>query len=84
MTIPAVRSTIIEDFYVILVNWEGTSSDAATFKVFLNPLINWIWTGAIIFIAGTLVAAWKDPADEKIKAAAGRRSRLAVRSAVGD
>jgi len=84
MTIPAVRSTIIEDFYVILINWEGTSSNAATFKVFLNPLINWIWAGAIIFIAGTLVAAWKDPADEKIKAAAGRRSRLAVRSAVGD
>jgi cytochrome c-type biogenesis protein CcmF len=84
MTIPAVRSTIIEDFYVILINWEGTSSNAATFKVFLNPLINWIWAGAIIFITGTLVAAWKDPADEKIKAAAGSRSRLAVRSAVGD
>jgi cytochrome c-type biogenesis protein CcmF len=84
MTIPAVRSTFTEDFYVILVNWEGTTIDGATFRVFLNPLINWIWAGGIIFIIGTLVAAWRDPADEKIKAAAGTRGRIAVRSAVGD
>lgn len=84
MTIPALRSTFTEDFYVILVNWEGTSNDGATFKIFLNPLINWIWTGGIIFIIGTLVAAWRDPADEKIKAAAGARGRIAIRSAAGD
>ena len=60
MTIPSARSTITEDFYVILVNWEPTTADAATFRVFLNPLINWIWTGGIIFIVGTLIAAWPD------------------------
>jgi cytochrome c-type biogenesis protein CcmF len=84
MTIPALRSTFTEDFYVILVNWEGTSNDGATFRLFVNPLINWIWAGGIIFIIGTLVAAWRDPVDEKIKAAAGTRGRMAVRSAVGD
>jgi len=49
MTIPAVRSTIAEDFYVLLVNWEATSNDAATFRVFLNPLINWVWAGGGYF-----------------------------------
>jgi cytochrome c-type biogenesis protein CcmF len=83
MTIPAVRSTIAEDFYVILINWEGTSNDAATFRVFLNPLINWVWAGAVIFVIGTLVAAWPDPADRKVTA--GERSRpVVVGSATGD
>ncbi len=70
MTIPDVRPTVTEDFYVLLVNWEGTSDSAATFRLFINPLINWIWAGAIIFVLGTLVAAWPDPAEEKIVAAA--------------
>jgi cytochrome c-type biogenesis protein CcmF len=65
MTIPAARSTISEDFYVLLVNWEPTSADAATFRIYLNPLINWVWAGGIIFIIGTLIAAWPDPRDER-------------------
>jgi cytochrome c-type biogenesis protein CcmF len=84
MTIPDARSTIGEDFYVLLVNWEGTSNDAATFRIFLNPLINWVWAGAFIFIAGTLVAAWPDPADEKITASSRSRRRVAVSGATGD
>ena len=84
MTIPSARSTLTEDFYVILVNFEGTTADAATFRIFLNPLINWVWAGAFIFIAGTLVAAWPDPADEKIRAGTRTRRRLVVGGATGD
>jgi cytochrome c-type biogenesis protein CcmF len=73
MTIPSARSTFTEDFYVILVNFEGTTADEATFRIFLNPLINWVWAGAIIFVAGTLVAAWPDPAEQRIMA--GRREK---------
>ncbi|MBK9052217.1 MAG: heme lyase CcmF/NrfE family subunit [Chloroflexi bacterium] len=70
MTIPDLRATISEDFYVLIVNWEGFSSNAATFRAYLNPLINWVWAGGIIFIIGTLIAAWPDPVDEKARAAA--------------
>ncbi|MCI0393373.1 MAG: heme lyase CcmF/NrfE family subunit [Chloroflexi bacterium] len=83
MTIPDLRPTFTEDFYVLLVNWEGTTEDAATFRLFLNPLINWVWAGGVIFIIGTLTAAWRDPADEKITAAAHAR-RTAVAGATGD
>jgi cytochrome c-type biogenesis protein CcmF len=41
----------------------------ATFRIYLNPLINWIWAGAIIFAIGTLVAAWPDKREERIAAA---------------
>jgi cytochrome c-type biogenesis protein CcmF len=60
ITIPSVRSTIGEDFYVILVGWESVEQSQATFKVYLNPLINWLWAGAFLLIFGTLVAAWPD------------------------
>lgn len=65
MTIPDARSTVTEDFYVIMVNWEPTSADQATFRIYLNPLINWVWTGGIIFVIGTLIAAWPDPSPER-------------------
>jgi cytochrome c-type biogenesis protein CcmF len=58
MTIPGVRSTWEDDFYVILVDWLPISSQGATFKVFHNPLVNWLWFGGWVFIFGTLVAAW--------------------------
>jgi cytochrome c-type biogenesis protein CcmF len=67
MTIPSARSTITEDFYVILVNWEPTSADAATFRIFLNPLINWVWAGGVIFVLGTLIAAWPDREKEPVR-----------------
>ena len=70
MTIPSARSTITEDFYVILVNWEPTTADAATFRIFLNPLINWVWAGGVIFIIGTLIAAWPEREREQAPARA--------------
>ncbi len=70
MTIPDLRATISDDFYVLIVNWEGFSANAATFRVYLNPLINWVWAGGVIFIIGTIIAAWPNPVDEKVKAAA--------------
>ncbi len=60
MTIPGVRSTIEDDLYVILVNWEQISASSATFKVFHNPLINWLWIGGILLIFGSFIAAWPD------------------------
>ena len=81
MTIPGVRSTVSEDFYVIMVNWESVTADAATFRIYLNPLINWVWTGGFIFILGTLFAAWPDPVDQKVSAASRARRRAAAQPA---
>lgn len=69
MTIPGVRSTLGEDFYVLLVDWQPMSAVGASFKVYVNPLINLVWAGGLIFILGTLVAAWPD-ADEAKRYAA--------------
>ncbi|MFQ5814282.1 MAG: heme lyase CcmF/NrfE family subunit, partial [Anaerolineae bacterium] len=57
MTIPSVWSRPQGDVYALLLAWEN---NRATFKVFLNPLVMWLWLGGVTFIAGTLVAAWPE------------------------
>jgi cytochrome c-type biogenesis protein CcmF len=57
VSVPAVHSTAGEDVYILLVGWNDSGTEA-TFKVFVNPLINWVWLGGIAMMLGTLVAAW--------------------------
>ena len=40
MTIPGVRSTLEDDLYVLLVDWQPIGTEGATFKVYHNPLVN--------------------------------------------
>ena len=65
VTIAGVRSTLADDLYVVLVNWENISAAQAPFKVYHNPLVNWLWIGSLMFIFGFLVAAWPDLGEEK-------------------
>ena len=72
----AMHSTLQNDLYVI---YEGKNpdTDKPIIKVFLNPLMNWIWIGVVIVVMGTFVAlvpnmtrtrgagaggSWKSPA----------------------
>jgi cytochrome c-type biogenesis protein CcmF len=62
----AIRSTLVEDLYVILVSWD--ESGAAAFKVLVNPLVIWIWIGGTVVVLGGLIAFWPE-----------RRAKLATR-----
>jgi len=58
-SIPSVYSTLREDLYVILTNIEADGS--ATFKVYRNPLVNWIWIGSYVFLLGAIAVMWPHP-----------------------
>jgi cytochrome c-type biogenesis protein CcmF len=58
-SIPSVYSTLREDLYVILTAIENDGS--ATFKVYRNPLVNWIWIGGYVFVLGTISVMWPHP-----------------------
>jgi cytochrome c-type biogenesis protein CcmF len=75
MSIPGVRSSLEDDVYILLVSWEPVGVGAATFKVYRNPLVNFVWWGGLVFILGTLVAAW--PEREALPLAVARRQRPA-------
>ncbi|MBI2869782.1 MAG: heme lyase CcmF/NrfE family subunit [Chloroflexi bacterium] len=59
VTVAAVRSTLLEDLYVILINWEEDGA-SASFKIMANPLVNWMWIGMAVLVLGALVAFWPE------------------------
>ncbi|MBN1312102.1 MAG: heme lyase CcmF/NrfE family subunit [Anaerolineae bacterium] len=66
VSIPATHTTLAgDDYYVLLVAWEQVDLSAATIKVYINPLVNWIWGGGLILVLGTLAAAWPDVRQER-------------------
>ena len=80
MTIPGVRSTWEDDFYVLLVDWQPVSTIGATFKIYHNPLVNWLWIGGLVFILGTMIAAWPDKDPDTSRVRASRKSYVAAKA----
>ena len=55
-SIPAIRSSLREDLYVLLTAVEADGS--ATLKIHRNPLVGWIWLGGATFVLGTVLVMW--------------------------
>jgi cytochrome c-type biogenesis protein CcmF len=58
-SIPSIYSTWLSDVYVILTAVEVDGS--ASIKIYNNPLVNWIWAGAILFAFGGISILWPHP-----------------------
>jgi cytochrome c-type biogenesis protein CcmF len=54
-TIVAIHSTVLRDLYVIFLG-RNPETNRPIIKVFLNPLVSWIWVGVAIVFAGTVLA----------------------------
>ncbi len=49
----AIHSTLLEDLYVVYL---GTSENGrALIQVYLNPLVSWVWAGAVVMFLGTIL-----------------------------
>lgn len=62
VSVPGVYATPGKDVYILLIGWDVIDDvQNATFKIYINPLINWVWIGGFIMIIGTIIAAWNGP-----------------------
>ncbi len=53
LTHVAISTTPVADVYVVLA---GTSADgSASFRVFVNPLVTWIWAGGAVILLGVVL-----------------------------
>ncbi|WP_089941580.1 heme lyase CcmF/NrfE family subunit [Candidatus Entotheonella palauensis] len=76
----ALRTSLFEDLYIILAGFEP--SRIATFKVFVNPLVAWLWLGGLVMVIGTIIAIWPE---RRVPQPARRQAEAAVSaSAQGD
>tara|TARA_Y100000031_G_scaffold58624_1_gene66213 strand:- start:500 stop:2197 length:1698 start_codon:yes stop_codon:yes gene_type:complete len=58
-----VRSTLVSDLYVILADFR--EDESATLKVYLNPMVSWLWMGGWVIALGTVVCAWPDRLEQR-------------------
>ena len=65
---PAVRTALGEDLYVTLLAYNPTTR-TVTLRVFVNPLVMWIWAGGGIVALGALFAIWPDRRRTAVEAA---------------
>ena len=52
----AIRSTPVEDLYVVPSSLQEDGS--AGFRIFVNPMIWWIWVAGPVMVLGTVIALW--------------------------
>ena len=52
-----LRAGVVDDVYAVLAGWDNSGA-TASFKVYVNPLMSWMWAGGIVMMLGVLVSAW--------------------------
>src|SRR6185436_20839625 len=65
----AMRSTLIEDLYLVLGSYDDKSG-LTTLIVFVNPLVNWLWIGGLVVVLGTVIVMSPTAAEQRALAAA--------------
>ena len=60
----SIYSSLREDFYLILVG--NSEDDSAKFQVYINPLVNAVWLGGLLFVLGSLWTMWPTGRDRRL------------------
>jgi cytochrome c-type biogenesis protein CcmF len=76
-TVVALHSTLQADLYVIFMG-RNPDTNRPIIKVFLNPLIAWLWIGVLIVVAGTAFALVPSAAPRRREATAPLAMPVAV------
>jgi len=61
---PLHGSRLGEDFYVIPM-WVDPATGRANFRIFVNPMVNFIWFGGLVFVLGSIVTILPDSRERK-------------------
>jgi len=54
---PTVMTSVGEDFYLTLLAYDPDTG-AVTLRLFINPLVVWIWVGGAVVVLGAGFAIW--------------------------
>ena len=55
---PSVRNGILDDLYLTMEPGAKPGDTSATIKIFIKPLIVWLWIGGATMVVGTLLSAF--------------------------
>jgi len=74
-------NSLRDDLYTVVGSID-VESKRATFRIHVNPLVQWIWIGVIVLISGAAVSLWPDVALREVGAWSYVRATAAVTSSV--
>jgi cytochrome c-type biogenesis protein CcmF len=72
---------IEEDVYIILTGY-NEQSQTANFRVYINPLVNWVWLGFFLLMVGTIICLIPGSWVETVKPPRKTRSGRVVETAL--
>jgi cytochrome c-type biogenesis protein CcmF len=55
---PSVRNGVLDDIYLTIEPGAKPGENTATIKIFIKPLIVWLWTGGLLMVVGTALAGF--------------------------
>ncbi|MBA3286891.1 MAG: heme lyase CcmF/NrfE family subunit [Acidimicrobiia bacterium] len=55
---PSVRTGVVDDVYLTLERGATAGAERTTIRVFVKPLVLWLWIGGAVMAIGTLLAAF--------------------------
>lgn len=53
---PSVRTSAVNDIYITIEPPVKMDSGVAKVKIFIKPMVMWIWVGGLLMVAGTVLA----------------------------
>ena len=53
---PSVKTGLFKDIYLVLENGSKPSTGVAKVKIFIEPMVVWIWIGGLLCALGTILA----------------------------
>ncbi|RMH43872.1 MAG: hypothetical protein D6689_03865 [Deltaproteobacteria bacterium] len=82
-TEPAIESVGADDVYLALLGFEPGTEGIANFRLFLNPLVNWVWLGFTVLMLGCFVCLIPESVVRMLKPAPKTRvGRIADKAAL--
>ncbi|MDL1894659.1 heme lyase CcmF/NrfE family subunit [Anaerolineae bacterium CFX7] len=70
MTDPAIYGDapfFRQDVYAIIQGWED-NFEYVSFRVYVNPMVAWVWLGGILYLLAVTVTMFPDPQEKKSRA----------------
>jgi hypothetical protein len=61
---PLNASRFGEDFYVIPL-WVDPLTGQTNFRIFVNPMVNFLWFGGLLFVIGSVIAILPDSRERR-------------------
>src|SRR6185312_12177148 len=68
MTTEVAMSHSLRDDLYLVVGSINPQTKVASFQIHINPLVSWIWFGAIVLIFGSIICMWPElaPAESRV------------------